>query len=204
MKIYRIVLGLVLIAAFPVAEALAAPGRYAQPPAGHQVTGPGTVLKEGIARLSEYLQQGSRNDAALEQFLQNEVAPYFDFSYMARWVAGPRYRYMNTAQRDQLQAQLQSMFLGAMAQKLARYQHGYVRYLRPRANSRTGEVTLGIQAYQQNGLVTRLDFRLYHGAEGWKVFDVSANGQSALVYYRQQFNQTMQSPGYRGGPRYAG
>jgi phospholipid transport system substrate-binding protein len=34
---------------------------------------------------------------------------------------------------------------------------------------------------------TRIDFRFYRGESGWKIFDVSANGSSALAFYRQYF-----------------
>ena len=32
----------------------------------------------------------------------------------------------------------------------------------------------------------RLDFRLYRNGDDWLVYDVSANGQSAIVHYRNQ------------------
>ncbi|MCB1882186.1 MAG: ABC transporter substrate-binding protein, partial [Gammaproteobacteria bacterium] len=37
----------------------------------------------------------------------------------------------------------------------------------------------------------RLDFRFYLAEDGWKVFDVAANGSSAVMHYRQQFRQMM-------------
>jgi phospholipid transport system substrate-binding protein len=32
----------------------------------------------------------------------------------------------------------------------------------------------------------RMEFRLYRSADGWKVFDVLAQGRSVLMYYRGQ------------------
>jgi phospholipid transport system substrate-binding protein len=48
---------------------------------------------------------------------------------------------------------------------------------------------------QASGYPANLDFRFYRGKTGWKVFDVAANGSSALTYYRQYFARKMN--GYR-------
>lgn len=193
--------------ALTVSAVQAQPGYYGnyygyqprwQPAPQQQVSGPAEVLQEGVGKLVAFLKSGgSGNPAQMEAFINHEIAPYFDFAYMARWAAGPRYRMMSPEQHKQLEQALQNMFLSAMAQKLAGYQAGQVRYT-PMRTKAGGEVDLGIQAYQPNGLVTQLDFRLYKSAEGWKVFDVQANGQSALVYYRQYFARNM--GGMRGRP----
>jgi phospholipid transport system substrate-binding protein len=192
-------LGAALVLMVPLVQAAppAMTGMYGPPAAASRAPDPSQVLKQGVERLAAFLSQGGTgNQAQLQAFLDQEISPYFDFAYMARWVGGPRYRYMNPAQRADLERALKGMFLGAMAEKLAGYRYGGVRYLPVRQNPRTGEVDLSIQALQPGGLTTQLDFRLYKSAEGWKVFDVTANGQSALVYYRRYFARTG-GPGYR-------
>jgi phospholipid transport system substrate-binding protein len=44
---------------------------------------------------------------------------------------------------------------------------------------------------QASGYPASIDFRFYQSNEGWKIFDVTANGNSALAYYRQYFNRQM-------------
>ena len=165
------------------------------PLAAPQEQGPNQVLREGIGKLIRFLQQGGAGDPVqLGVFLEREIAPYFDFAYMAQWVAGPRYRHMDADQRDKMGDALKSMFMGAMAQNLTSYRQGRVQFLRARGNPRTGEVILGVRAFQPGGFMRRLDFRMYESADGWKVFDVTADGQSALVYYRQHFARTAGRP----------
>ena len=36
---------------------------------------------------------------------------------------------------------------------------------------------------------SKLDFRMYRSDDGWKVYDVVANGRSASAYYRMQLNR---------------
>ena len=62
-------------------------------------------------------------------------------------------------------------------------------------DGRTGMVTTAISG--PRGYPTRLDFRFYKANNGWKVFDVMANGQSAVIHYRRQFRQTMYMPSGR-------
>jgi len=189
------VIGLALGLVAPTLQAQP-PGYYGPPPVRQQAEGPAAILSEGIGKVTAFLSQGgSRDPDAVEAFVRSEVAPYFDFAYMARFVAGPRYRYMSADERKQMEKALVGMFLGAMAEKLSGYPYGHVRYLPQRRDPRSGEVVLGIQAYQPNGLMTQLDFRLYRSPQGWKVFDVKANGQSALVYYRQYFSRSAQRQG---------
>jgi phospholipid transport system substrate-binding protein len=133
-------------------------------------------------------------------YLKKEIAPYFDFAYMTRWAAGPAWREMNAAQRAEMQEKLTTSFLTTLAQKLTTYSNQPIRYLTPRGHG-SDEVTVSAWIMQPAGYPTKLDFRFYKSKDGWKVFDVKAAGNSAVVYYRDQFRNMYR---YSGGqpPRY--
>lgn len=159
---------------------------------------PAFVLRDGMNKLVGFLKQDPKPEAAqVTKFLDDEIAPYFDFAYMARSAAGGMYRQMDDEQRQKLEAKLRDMFLSAMAQHLSAYDNQQVDFLPPRRSGQRGnEITLPIAVRGAQGYPSELDFRLYRGSDGWKVFDVVANGSSALVYYRDYFRQSMR----RGGP----
>lgn len=150
---------------------------------------PATVLKKGIEQLTEFLASGDGpNKPPLDVFVENTIAPFFDFTYMAKWTAGSQAQFMNPQQGAAMEQKLRGLFLKAMLEKLATYRHGRVQYLRPTGNPRMGEITLRMMAFQQgNPYPQRLSFRMYRSNQGWKVFDVSSNGQSALAFFRTQF-----------------
>ena len=182
---------------------------YPAPPVAQQ--SPAEVLKQGIEQLTDYLgQRGGPNTPPLEAFLENTIAPFFDFEYMAQWTAGPQARYMTPQQGAAMEQKLRRLFMAGMVEKLAEYRHGRVVFLRPTGNPQTGEVVLRLIAYQQgNPQPQRLSFRMYRSPRGWKVFDVSANGQSALAFYRAQFaiearQQARPYYGYQPGSGYPG
>ena len=150
---------------------------------------PAAVLKQGIEQLTNFLASSAGpNTPPLELFLDKNIAPFFDFTYMAKWTAGARAQFMSREQGVAMEQKLRRLFLKAMVDKLAEYRHGRVQYLRPSGNPQTGEVTLRLMAFQQGSpYPQRLSFRMYRSNQGWKVFDVSSNGQSALSFFRTQF-----------------
>jgi phospholipid transport system substrate-binding protein len=172
--------------------------RQAQP--GEQ--NPAAVLRDGMNKLLGFLKQDPKPDAErVSKFLEGEIAGYFDFAYMARMAAGGMYRQMDAEQRQKLEAKLRGMFLTAMAQKLSAYDKQEIEFLPPRRGGQRGdEITLPVAVRGAQGYPAELDFRLYRGNDGWKVFDVVANGSSAIVYYRDYFRNTMRRGGPGGGP----
>ncbi len=145
------------------------------------------TLKEGIDKLLTFVgQKETPNKLQTAAFLDREIAPYFDFEYMARWVAGPAYGRMGEADRKALSARLESSFLTALGGQLAGYQGQQVRMLRPRSGTR-GTVSVNVGILRPGTYPSRLEFRMYQSVRGWKVYDVVANGRSAAAYYRTQF-----------------
>lgn len=177
--------------------------RYPASPQAVQQS-PADVLKRGIEQLTQYLgNRGGNNAVPLEAFVEKTIAPFFDFAYMTKWTAGRQAQYMNPQQAAAMQQKLRRLFLAAMVEKLSEYRHGHVKYLRPTGNSRTGELTLRLLAYQQGSpFPQRLNFRMYRSNQGWKVFDVSSNGQSALAFYRTQFSIEARNQGRQNYSQY--
>ncbi len=170
-------------------------GAYAPP----QVEDPGRVLRAGIERLTGFMAQSEQRDPAmLRGFLEREIGPFFDFERMAYWSAGALNRHLGDRERMMLTTALHDMFLDAMAERLADYRHGRVEYLRPRGDLRKGNITLGLRAYSREAPPVQLDFKLYRGPQGWRVYDVMANGSSAVSHYRQLFATQVRQFGLQG------
>ena len=152
-----------------------------------QAAQPAQLLKAGINKLTAFIRAGGANDKArAAAFLRQEIAPYFDFAYMTRWSAGPAWRRMSPKQRASMQTQLAESFMTILAQQLATYSNQQIRYFTPRGQS-SDDVTVSAWIMQPSGYPTKLEFRFYRGKSGWKVFDVKAAGNSAVVYYRNHF-----------------
>lgn len=153
---------------------------------------PDQVVRSGIDRLSGFL-QGAQNPspAAIRGFLEREIAPSFDFAYMARWAAGPMYRRLSAAQRARMTQVLEDLFLAALAKNLGSYARPVPRVdvYPARASADGTQAMVHARVVGAGGMLARLSFRFYWDERGWRIFDVSANGASAVAYYRTYFSE---------------
>jgi phospholipid transport system substrate-binding protein len=191
----------VLLAVFGVAQAQSpyGPGPRAYPAVPRVQTGTeaAATLREGMDKLLDFLRQEEKpNKLQMAAFLDATIAPYFDFEYMAKWVAGPTHSAMSEEQRKALAASLEARFLATLAVKLARYKGQQVRFFRPRRGPR-GAVSIPIGILRPGGYPAKLQFRMYRSEDGWKVYDVLANGRSAVAHYRQEAKRSA-SPRWHG------
>jgi phospholipid transport system substrate-binding protein len=148
---------------------------------------PGAIVKAGISKLQRFIKSGRAQDRdqALA-FMATEIEPYFDFAYMTRWAAGPAWRRMSPQQRAGVEEKLKSAFMNTLAQQLVTYTDQPIRYFTPRGQD-TNDMRVSAWIMQPSGIPTRLEFRFYRRNGEWKVFDVKAEGSSAVVHYRRQF-----------------
>lgn len=155
------------------------------------------TLKEGMDKLLTFMgQEEVPNKLQLAAFLDKDIAPYFDFDYMAKWVAGPGYGRMSPEQRKALASKLEAGFLGGLSAQLASYKGQQVRILRPRMGPR-GAVSVNVGILRPGSYPSKLEFRMYKAEDGWKVYDVVANGRSAAAYYRTQLQRSARVPAGR-------
>ena len=111
MKIKLITISIFLL--LFMAQLQASPG-YAYPQPGQntplQASGPGAVLREGVTKLLQFMRQPEApSPEMIAVFLDDEIAPYFDFDYMAKWTAGPAYRNMSEQQRSLLEEKIKGI-----------------------------------------------------------------------------------------------
>ena len=155
---------------------------------------PDQILRSGVDRLEGFLARGSATPEETRAFLEKEISPFFDFGYMARWAGGSLYAQMDDTQKDQFASKLEGLFFSALARNLGAYTEPQptVEIFPPRAKGYGREVTVTARVTPQGragAYPVRLEFRFYPSRDGWKIFDVTANGTSAVAYYRSYFNE---------------
>ncbi|MEZ5541357.1 MAG: ABC transporter substrate-binding protein [Pseudomonadota bacterium] len=197
MKVHRLALFLVLFSLSAVTTAAPFPPGYPGSFPRHNAdklasSSPDAIVKAGVNKLTKFIRSGRAEDR--EQalaFMTTEVEPYFDFEYMTRWAAGPAWQQMSPQQRAFMQDQLKKSFMNTLASKLVTYTDQPIRYFTPRGQD-GNDVRVSAWIMQPTGIPTKLEFRFYKNGDQWKIFDVKAEGTSAVVYYRKQFRHLMQ------------
>jgi ABC-type transporter MlaC component len=164
-----------------------------------ELTDPRLTLQQGLQNLLALHQQitPATDRNALMTKLEQQVLPYFDFALMANWVAAPYRNQLSPSQMQNLTRYLQALFLTALARNLGEGGTEYSFMLHePLFNlQRPNEVMVKVQIYRGENKLTLVDFRLYHDQQRWKIFDVSAYGTSAMLYYRNLLEQQIQQHG---------
>jgi phospholipid transport system substrate-binding protein len=101
------------------------------------------------------------------------------------------YRRLSAAQNARMTAVLKSLFLSALAKNLGTYARPVPRVdvYPARATADGSQATVYTRVVSSNGMFSAMNFRFYWNEQGWRIFDVSANGASAVAYYRNYFGE---------------
>ncbi len=183
----------------------ARPAPHSMPSRGHmaytEADSPDQQLRDGVNKLLGFMRRAQAPSAdELAVFLDAEIAPFFDFDYMANVAVGSASRVMSKERRTQLADTLKQRFLGTLAERLGSFDDQEIKYLASRVNAdgRTG--TASIAVVYPKSYPARIDFRFYRRDGDWKVYDVVANGQSAVAHYRRELRQMRRGGSVRRGP----
>jgi len=191
-----------LLAAMPAA---AQPPGHGGRPAGASiavepapVASPDQIIRQGLDRLAGFLLGGpDATEQDVRRFVDLQIAPYFDFGYMARWAAGPLLHRLEAQHRAALATRLRTLFVDALARHLGALERPLPRVdvfpARPGRSVSEAVVTAQVLAASRPPL--RLQFHFYWSRQGWKVFDTVANGASAAAFYRSYFTRLLRRHG---------
>jgi phospholipid transport system substrate-binding protein len=161
------------------------------------VATPDQLIRQGVDRLAGFM--AAAPEASREvvlDFVTRDIAPYFDFAYMARWSAGPLYHRLDDGHKAALTGRLQDLFLDALARNLGSIQRPLPRVeVFPARQGQTMNDAIVYARVWGAGGPTRLEFRFYWNGFQWKVYDAVANGASAVAYYRRYFTALLRQYG---------
>lgn len=212
----RIFVTLVLLACSTILVAAPLPTAQAsspQAPTQHQQTDPAPspqqLLQTGVESLIALMsQEPAPSSMAVAHFLDQRVAPLFDFDTMARAASGRYYQSLSPRQRTAMADEIKQMFLTRLALGLTYYKGQKVRFLRPRFSPEGDEAMISMAILNPGRYPARIDFRLAPEGNNWRIIDLAANGTSAVVYYRKMLVDEMMRRNYqqraRGTRPYAG
>lgn len=163
----------------------------------NQMLGPQQTIQQGVERLRAFIDTNmTSNPAGINSFLQQQIAPYFDFDAMTRLVLGPLDYQLTTKQRYAVRIMIRNHFLQALASNLANYRGGQIDYMNVSGNLGYGRVRVRLRIYRPGLYPMGIELRIARTNAGWKIYDVAANGISAVAHYRNY----IQSVILRSGP----
>ena len=129
-----------------------------------------------------------RDPAAIISLMEDQAARFFDFSYMAYLVAGPSYTRLNVLERSHFQNRIRDRLFSGLAYKMGMQSSRLPRF-RPVMPVQTSlwSWTAGGEFYHRGGPNIRLIFHFYMTPRGWRIYDVTSNGMSAVAGLRRSY-----------------
>ena len=160
---------------------------------------PEAAVKAALDEASPVFSDNSLAPAAREQKLRQIAAERFDFPYMARSSMGTHWKTLTPEQRKEFVPlftdYVMDTYLGTLQQNTVaaagRGLTGKVSKDGPDLATVYGVVTLPSLADPLN-----VNYSLRRDPDGWKLYDIVVDNVSTMANYRDDFNKTMNGPGY--------
>lgn len=159
----------------------------------------GTTSQNALELLKK---ENGKNTSQVRKQVEDMVVPLFDFTRMTALAVGKDWRAATPAQQNQLAEQFQTLLVRTYSSTMTRFKSAQID-VKPNAqinnNGREAvvksEVTLPGNGDKKNVMV---DYTLYKGTQGWKIFNVSVEGASLVTIYRNQFGEEIRKNGVDG------
>ncbi len=141
-----------------------------------------------------------RDPASIIALMEDQAARFFDFAYIAYLVAGPEYTRRNLQERAHFQNRIRDQLFTDLARKTGMYDVRMPSFA-PLVPRQTGSDTwtAGGVFYHRGGPSIRLVFYFYLSPQGWRIYDVTSNGASAVdglrrAYFAERFERQRLPP----------
>ncbi|MCB1741808.1 MAG: ABC transporter substrate-binding protein [Gammaproteobacteria bacterium] len=155
-----------------------------------------TATESVMRELRNIKQSDSGGRERVLRMVDELILPHFDFDRMSRWVLG---RYWKRAAADEQQAfirEFRGLLVRTYASALVDYADEMVEFLpsRVRPNS---EVSVRTVVSRSNGPGIPITYEMHERNGHWKVYDVSVEGVSLVINYRNSFTAEVKRNGLR-------
>lgn len=192
MRTNRILIGLVLCAFWsPV---------FATPVAG--MTPPDQVVRQTVMAMFSAVDtkraELKQHPAALYSLISKILLPHFDLGYSSELVLGPYWRNATPAQRQAFETAFFRFLMHSYSNSLLKGSYSMKNLVvEPwRGRPTDSHAVVRSELRSVNGAAPlHVDYLMVHTAQGWQAFDVSIEGISYVMNYRNQFAPEIKQTG---------
>lgn len=181
---------LIIFGLVPAASATADAG----PEAAEQVIRETTT--EVLNRLAGQREALQQEPARLYGLIEEVVLPHFDFEAMSRLVLGRYWRSASEAQRSRFTEEFRGLLVRTYGTALLEYTGQEIRYRPVHAEEDLRRLRVPTEVVPEGGgPPIPIVYRLYDTEGQWKVYDITVDGVSLLLNYRNSYSQVVRREG---------
>lgn len=148
---------------------------------------PGTFMKEVSGEVLQLLADKQHSDAERAQQFATLVGNYFDVPRIARFVLGQNWRTASDDERQQFTQAFRTYMTQVYWSRFTQYNGQSINVTGQRAQSDTLTV-VSTQIIQPSGQPpVKVDWTVTKEGDNYKIIDVSIEGVSQVLTYRQEF-----------------
>jgi phospholipid transport system substrate-binding protein len=154
-----------------------------------------------IQSISEQLQQRlqdkafTRDFAQVTRFVDGVIYPHADFDVIAPLVLGKHWKTAAPAERERFKNEFRTLLVRSYSRAFVEYNNWTLRFQPIAAVGEGKKVIVKSEVLQQGQKPVQVDYRMFQGKGGWKVYDIIIEGVSLVTNYRTSFSEDIQKKG---------
>lgn len=160
---------------------------------------PDQVIKQTaekvLGTIRDNKQKFRNNPQAVFDLVQQDMAPHFDFEYAARLVLGRAWRTASPEQRKTFIDAFMHYLVNSYANGLVKYADSKIEVEPFRGRPSDERATIRTLVTPPNRKPIHVDYAMRRTDDGWKAFDVSGEGVSYVMSYRNTFASEIRQTG---------
>lgn len=152
---------------------------------------PLTIIEETTASIlsivDERREEFTADPALLQDVVRGDLLPLLDLNYSARLILGKAGKEVSPAQLDSFSQAMSSVLVNRYADGLLEFRSDKQVEVLPLKGNNTDKLTrVRTRIQLENGGFTPVDYAFRKTDEGWKAFDVTVEGISYIITFRNQ------------------
>ncbi len=153
---------------------------------------PEEVVKDTTSRLLSAIKAEratiEKNPARIRQLVNEIILPVVDVNSVARLVLGKYWRQATPEQRERFIKEFKTLLVRTYSGPLVNYANVKIDYLPSQSIRRNDDATVRTRINTETGKALSVDYRLHRRNGQWLVYDVTVDGVSTLVTFRNSYN----------------
>jgi phospholipid transport system substrate-binding protein len=157
-----------------------------------------TQTQEVLTIIKQDKDMRTGNTRKILDMVDAKVLPYFDFNRMTMLAVGRPWRDANPAQRELLVKEFRTLLVRTYSSAIELYKNQTIDVRPVSIQPSDTEVTVKTVINQPGTQPVHMDYRMEKTPQGWKAFDVTAEGVSLVTSYRSTFANEVARGGVDG------
>jgi phospholipid transport system substrate-binding protein len=153
-----------------------------------------------IQNVSEQLRQRfqdkafTRDFAQVTRFVDGVIYPHADFDVIAPLVLGKHWKTAPPAERERFKNEFRTLLIRSYSRAFVEYTNWTLRF-QPIEAGDGRKVVVKTEVLQPGQKPVQVNYRMFQGQGGWKVYDIIIEGVSLVTNYRSSFSEDIQKKG---------